>query len=210
MAMFRIPAAASTSLGKFLARNPQLSNLNLKHSPELLSSQGLLGLSQGLGDSALPCLEVLDLDNCDIQPAAACELGRLLARCPALRELRLWSNPGLLTPEGLAGLKDGLGNASLPVLARLHLGSCNIQASAAESLGSLLARSSRLQLLSLSLNRFLLTSEGLAGLERGLGGVELSELRELLVYRTFNTKSVTAKENILQKIGAGTECVVRA
>jgi len=210
MAVYRIPAAGGVGLGSFLARNPYLSNLSLRSSPDLLTEKGLAGLSSGLGDAELPRLRSLDLDNCDIQPGAAHRLGRLFAKCPALEELRLWSNPGLMTAEGLDGLKQGLGGACLPALTRLHLGSCDIQASAAESLGTLLARSSQLQILSLSLNRFLLTNEGIAGLERGLGGVELSELRELLVYRTFNTKSLTAKAALLQRIGASSECVVRA
>eukprot|EP00929_Paragymnodinium_shiwhaense_P096079 TRINITY_DN5756_c0_g1_i1.p1 TRINITY_DN5756_c0_g1~~TRINITY_DN5756_c0_g1_i1.p1 ORF type:complete len:221 (-),score=61.93 TRINITY_DN5756_c0_g1_i1:540-1202(-) len=211
--MRHVPAAAGHELGSFLARFSMLPNLSLKRCPQLFTAEGLDGLHGGLGDAKLHLLRSLDLDDCAIEPAQAEGLGRLLARCPKLEELKLWSNPGLLTTDGLAGLQRGLGEAELPNLRQLHLGCCDIQASAAEGLGAVLAKSSQLHILSLSMNRFLMTSEGLRGLEKGLksaGSEGLPELRELLLYRTFNTKSEDALANIRQRIGLSPECVLRA
>jgi len=203
---------AGPSLGRLLdAGSEHLSNLHLRSCPDLLTPVGLSGIFEGLGDARLQALRWLDLDRCDVQPDAGPALGALLARCPLLQELRLGSNPALLTPQGLRGLLDGLGCRGMPSLSVLHLGDCDIQPSAAESLGTLFARHCRtLTTLSLSRNRFLTTPDGLEGIEKGLRGKGLPALQELLVYRTFNMKSLACQENLRRKLGVSPECSVRA
>jgi Ran GTPase-activating protein (RanGAP) involved in mRNA processing and transport len=207
-----VSSSAGPSLGRLLdAGSQHLSNLHLRRCPELLTPAGLSGIFEGLGDARLHALRWLDLDRCNVQPDAGPALGALLARCPRLQELRLGSNPALLTPEGLRGFLAGLGCRGMPSLSVLHLGDCDIQPAAAESLGMLFARHCKnLTTLSLSKNRFITTSDGLAGIEKGLQGKGLPALQELLVYRTFNMKSLACQENLRQKLGAPPECSVRA
>jgi len=210
-----VGASVGPSLGRLLASCQQtgfhLSNLNLRGCPELLSISGLNAIFEGLGDAQLPGLRTLDLNGCDIRPAAAPALGALLKRCTNLQELRLGSNPALLTREGMAALHRGLGPRGMPSLANLHLGDCDIQAPEAESLGKLLGRvNERLETLTLSRNRCLTTSVGLAGIERGLAGKGMPALRELLVYRNFTTNAMDIEQNLRRRLGVGANCFVYA
>jgi len=206
--MYAISSSAASSLGGFLGRCPQISNLNLSGSPDLFATVGLRRFLLGLNGKALPGLRSLDLAGCNVQPEAAELLGRLLARCHNLGELHLRGNPALFTQEGLKNLDQGLGSTGLAVLSRLHIGDCNIQAVAAPSLGAILGRCAQLQRLSLSQNRGLLTPDGIDALHSGLNGASLPSLQELALYRC-NVRTPESKDRVRELLGAPEHCTIR-
>mmetsp|Transcript_13879 Transcript_13879/g.24206 ORF Transcript_13879/g.24206 Transcript_13879/m.24206 type:complete len:208 (+) Transcript_13879:32-655(+) len=207
--MIGIPSASASHLGAFLARHPQLSNLNLSRSPDLFSKTGLRALTAGLGGVSLPGLKTLDLAGCNVQVDAAVDLGIFLARCSQLETLLLDDNEALFTRQGLDALGQGLGLKSPRALNKLYIAGCNIQPQAAPSLGTILARCSNLETLSLSMNPKLMTANGLAGLEQGLNGARLPVLQQVALYRC-RVRGDESKDRIRQLLGAPETCTVRA
>ena len=105
----------------------------------------------------------LNLRDFNISAAAGLALGGLLRRCPGLTEVDFEHNPELFTPEGLAGLLEGLGEAAnLPNLVKLSLPGLKIRAAAALALGGLLRRCPGLTEVNFEGNPGLFTPEGQA------------------------------------------------
>jgi len=121
--------------------------------------------------------------NFDCQPRLA-PLGRvalrhLLAGAVALRSLDL-SSVGFSTPSDVATLAEAAALAGLPALEELSMRCCQLPASAAGALGSLLAQAPRLARLDLECNRDLLrTPEAVASLTDALGDRRLASLTRL-------------------------------
>jgi len=209
VAMIGIPVASASRLGAFLARYPQITNLNLSRCPDVFTEVGIKRLLGGLGTAQLHRLRSLDLADCDIQVESATHLGSLLARCTNLQTLELNDNTALFTPEGLEALSQGLGSSRPPALRQLRMAGCNIQPTAAHKLGKMLAQCSNLEQLSLSMNPKLLTGNGLAGLQEGLCGAKLPVLQQVALYRC-HIKRAESKERIRELFGAPATCSVLA
>ena len=63
------------ALGGFLARCPQLANLNLSYNSDFVTAEGIGGLRDGVGDAGLPQLAALNLRVCGIKAEAGPALG---------------------------------------------------------------------------------------------------------------------------------------
>jgi hypothetical protein len=207
--MMGISVASASRLGAFLARYPQISNLNLSRCPDLFTEVGMKRLLGGLGAAELPRLKSLDLGACDIQVESATHLGSFLARCSNLQTLALNDNAALFTHEGLEALSQGLGLGGPLALSKLQIAGCNIQPTASLKLGNILAQCSNLEQLSLSMSPKLLTANGLAGLEEGLCGAKLPALQQVALYNCLVEKA-ESKEHIRELFGAPTTCSMLA
>merc|ERR1711924_295371 len=106
---------------------------------------GLEGVLRGSGSGTLP-IEELDLEHCNIQPAAGLAIGQFLGKCPHLKTAKLAANRerSLFTVEGLEGVLRGIGSGTLPI-EELQLGSCNIQPAAGPALVQLLGKCPQLK-----------------------------------------------------------------
>merc|ERR1711924_550742 len=104
-----IQPAAGPALGQFLGKCPQLKTAKLGHNNLAFTVEGLEGVLRGIGIGTLP-IEELDLEHCNIQPAAGLAIGQFLGKCPHLKTAKLAANRerSLFTVEGLEGVLRGI------------------------------------------------------------------------------------------------------
>lgn len=129
-------------------RELAVPELSLGGNPELgpSASAFFAGLVRGIGDSNyVPALAKVFMRECALTPEGGRPIGIFLKRCPALAELNLSMNEGLGLDDGgsatnfFDGMLMGLGEAQLPLLARLILMQTGLCAACGEPLGRLLA-----------------------------------------------------------------------
>lgn len=174
------PSSAAQCLGRLLSRCPTADVRGLEEQVKRLvsSPERLAAFLVGLGDSQLR-IEKLDLKRCNIAPEAAAGIGRLLAKCSALKTLNLTENSWLFASAApLAKLLEGLGDTELSHLEALYLWNSDVAPEAAKGLGQLLKRCPCLTKLHLWDNpRFFETPSPTAVLVAELDGASLVHLQ---------------------------------